>query len=688
MTETAQVALLREFREDRWLAHRHLFPHRHPDESPDAHRELVGHINRPIPRLLTEGFRGFAKSTYLEETAVIKAGFREFHFMVLLGSSYDRACDRLASIKREIEINEKVESVFGPLKGDVWQTGQIVLSNGLCIRALGREQSMTGMKYLDHRPDAALVDDLEDPDEVRTDPERAKTWGWFIMTFLPSLSDPVAAWVRMLATRRGNGSLPQRVEEAGWPVVKFPIYHLDEAGERRATWPSKFPLAKIDLMMRDYRGDMDTWVQEYMCEATSSADRIFKREMFRMEPRVRSYEAVYAMIDPARTVRSTSASTGWAVWSWVQNRLVVWAADAPMLLPDEIIGLAFDIAERFDPVWIGLEQDGLEEWLLQLLRHEQVRRGVTIPYRGMRAPRGKIDFIKGLQGYFGAREVIFAQQMPELENQLLSFPHGRIDAPNALAYASLMRPGQVIYDGFSPEAHIDERLELTRGRPLYLAANATGSTTTAVLIQAFDGRLSILADWVLEGAPAERIGDIAGEAALLGDSAIFEAHREGVKSWEAMLQVTAPDPMRLRRMAPVWTVGPHHAERYTNVGLMQAVKSLPGELRIGGTEIDGSFYLREMLGRTERGLPVVSIGPGARWTLRALAGGYARAMIRGRLQDHAEEGPYRVLMEGLESFCGMIRAGRSEDAEDDSGPNYRYSRDGRRYLSAMPARSR
>ena len=32
MTETAQVALLREFREDRWLAHRHLFPHRHPDE--------------------------------------------------------------------------------------------------------------------------------------------------------------------------------------------------------------------------------------------------------------------------------------------------------------------------------------------------------------------------------------------------------------------------------------------------------------------------------------------------------------------------------------------------------------------------------------------------------------------------------------------------------------------------------
>ena len=640
MTDPARAEIIRELQADRWLAHQTLFRHRHPEESPDAHRELVGHINRPLARLSIEGFRGFAKSTYLEETAVLRAAFMEFHFMVVLGASYNLACDRIASIKREFEINPKLLKIFGVLQGDIWQAGKIVTSTGLCIQAVGREQSMTGMKYLDHRPGAALVDDLEDPDEVRTDPERARTWDWFLKTFLPSLSDPTASWVRVLGTRRGNGSLPERIEKAGWTIVKYPIEFLDERGHRAATWPQKFPLIKIDAMKADYVGDMHTWAQEYMCTATSAADQVFKREMFKVEPRVRRWEPVYAMIDPARTVRSTSASTGWAVWSWVSNRLIVWASGAPMLLPDEIVELAFTIAERFDPVWVQLEADGLEEFLMQPLRSEQVRRGITIPYRGIRAPRSKPDFIRGLQPYFGAREVIFAQEQPELEAQLLSYPHGKIDAPNALAYAIQTRPAAAIFDGFSLTEHVDETLEIVRGEPLYLAANATGGTTAAILAQWSGSRLAILADWVMEGGAAERIADIAGQAALLGDTAIFVAHREGAKSWEAALKAVTPDPVMLRRQAPIWVTGPSHGERYTNVGLEQAIRALPGTVRVGGTEIDGSIHLRELLAKSERGMPCVAVGPGARWTLRAFSGGYSRAMVRGRLQEHAEEGRY------------------------------------------------
>ncbi len=118
--------------------------------------------------------------------------------------------------------------------------------------------------------------------------------------------------------------------------------------------------------------------------------------MIRISPRSRTWQAAYAMIDPARTTGSNSATTGWAVWSWVNNRLVVWAADAQFLLPDEIVALAFDIHERYDPVWVGVELDGLEQFLLQPLRHEMVRRGTYLPVRGVRAPRGKLDFITGL----------------------------------------------------------------------------------------------------------------------------------------------------------------------------------------------------------------------------------------------------------------------------------------------------
>lgn len=694
MSDTGHLALLRHLRDDRWFAHRHLFAHRHQDESPEAHRELVAAINGPYARLSVEGFRGIGKSTYLEETAILKAVFREFHNMVIVGASLPRAADRLGAIKNEIEINPFFEyredaperSIFGKLRGEVWSNSQIVLANGVTIQAIGRDQSMTGMKFREWRPDAFLIDDIEDPEEKRTDSDREETWRWLMQTFFPSLDRPLATWGRFLGTRRGKNSLPERLERSGIKTVKFPVEYMDESGERRATWPAKFPLATIDALRATYAGDMDTYMQEYMCEATSAADRTFKREMFRLEPRIRSWEAVQVAIDPARTIRATSAATGWAAWSWMRNRLIVWASGAPIILPDEIVALAFDLAERFDPVWVGIEQDGLAEFLLQPLRQEQVRRGATIPYRGIMAPRDKKkeDFIRGLQPFFAAGEVIFAQPQPDLEAQLISFPSGKNDAANALAYALLMRPGAPIYDGFQ-QHHIVP--DLSPGRsPLFLAANATGAMTSAVLVQAEEGGLTILADWVFEGPPAERVADIAAAAALVADSSRMVARP---RSWDAMLKGAAPE-YAVRQGRIGWVVPAHHNQRLANVGLMQAIRHLPAELRPASEGIAGSLYLREALGRTAKGFPAVEISPAARWTLRGLAGGYTRAMIRGRLQDYAEDGPYKVLMEGLEAFCGLVSVRRRagvDDADDDNRQVMRLDeRTGVRYASAMPSR--
>jgi hypothetical protein len=686
LNEAEHQRLLLTLREDRWLAHRHLFRHRHPEDSPEAHRELVEAIYRPVARLGVEGFRGFAKSTYLEEAAVLRGAFREFHNMVIVGSSYRRACDRLAAIKREFEINDYIIELFGRLQGDTWQEGKIVLANGACIQALGRDQSTVGIKHFDWRPDAALIDDVEDPEEVRTDAERQQTWDWFMKTFLPSLDHPLYSWIRVLGTRRGSGSLPERIEAAGWPRVQFPIESIGPAGERIATWPSKFPLATIDRMRQDYAGDMHTFNQEFMCQPMSAADITFRREMFRVEPRPRTWEAVYAMIDPARTVRTTSAVTGWAVWSWIRNRLIVWAADGPSLLPDEIVALAFDLNERFQPIWIGIEKDGLEQWLLQPMRAEQVRRGTMIPYRPIAATSGtrgggQAAFIKGLQPFFAAGEISFAQPLPALEDQLLSFPVGKRDIANALAYAPAMRPGAPIYEGFRPD-HIAEVAELERGISLYIAANATGALTTALAIQAEGGRVRILYDWVREGSPIDRVPEILAEAALLGDGRLV-AERAKTRDWTEMLKGVAPERSVMRRMAAIWTVPPHHHDRHMNVGLVQAIRQLPAELRTGGEPIAGQGWLADAFGRSLRGAPVVEVSAAAHWTLRALAGGYTRAMTRGRLADAAEEGPYRTLMEGLEAFCGMLRQGVLDEEGEDAQP-IAYNRAGMPYRSVMP----
>lgn len=671
---------------DRWRAHRFLFAHRRTEASAPVHGEIVAAIYSDGPRQLIEGFRGVSKSTHLEEAAVLKAALAEFKNMVIVGASLGRAQERLAAIKREFEQNEDLAAVFGSLKGHPWQESKIVLSTGVCIQALGRDQSMDGIKHFDNRPDAALVDDVEDPEEKRTDVERLQTWTWFLRTFLPSLDHPLYSWVRVLGTRRGTGSLPERLERSGWPTAKFPIEYRDEEGVRRATWPGKFPLEVIDQMRTNYRGDLDTYNQEFMCTATSETTRTFTREMLSVEPRVRTWQAVYAMYDPARTATRRSATTGKAVWSWLGRRLVFWKLDAQLWMPDEIIDDIFATNDEFSPTWIGFEKTGLSEWAMQPIRHEALRRGVVLPLKGIEAPRGKLDFIRGLQPFANARELIFAEPPDEsVIGQFLSFPNGNIDAPNAAAYALLMRPGAPMYENFGDD-NIEEDLDVAPNKPVFLCANATGGLTTAVLVQAYDGQIRVLADWVREGAPGEVVADIHMEAAIEGDTSRQVVERVRPSNLADMLKMPE-HRVTLARMPVKWVVPPRHQERWNNVGLVQAIKVVPAACQTGAAETGGRGHLRELLSRVSRNVPALLISDRATWTLNAFAGGYSRAVLRGGgLAEHAEEGVYRVLMEGLESFAGMLARGAVRDEDDDSEQNISYSRDGTPYRSAMPGR--
>ncbi len=685
---------IRAIAADKWQAHQEIFRHRHQLNgrqvpAADFHPEMVADFWSDDQYSQILSFRGSAKSTIGEEDLTLAVAMRAYHNILIIGSSEARAAERLASVSYELAQNDFLIDHFGVQRSSdrAWTQTKLVTAFNCCVQAMGRDQDIRGIKFLDYRPDFVFVDDFEDKDNVQTPEGRAKTLRWFLAELLPACAPHCK--VRIRATPMNAESVPMQLwRDTRWPTKVFPIEYRDDAGKRVASWPTAYSLKWIDDRRRIYEsvGELGAWEREYMCRAVSDADQVFKKEMIRVAPKVKTHEACYAMIDPARTVASRSATTGWAVWSWVRNRLVVWGADAQLLLPDEIVALAFDIAERFDPVWVGVEQDGLEQFLLQPLRHEQARRGTYIPLRGVRAPRGKLDFIRGLQPFFAARECEFAQDLPALTEQLLNFPTGRIDAPNALAYALMMRPGLPIYENFSPE-HINPDVEPRRDRPMFLVANATQAMTTAALVQAADGRLLVMADWVLEGSPPECVPIIYSEAMLAAGGEREHTVRPA-RSWDSMLKGPVPDRIVIRPEPPSWVTPPHHGERYTNVGLDQAIRAVPAQVRHGGAEAQGHQHLHDMLGRTGRGLPLVEIGVAAHWTLRALSGGYTRALVRGRVQDFAEEGPYRLLMEGLESFCAILHSGLAETREfaDDAQP-IAHTPGGLAYRSAMPQRN-
>ena len=645
-------------RGDRFRAHEVLFARRHPYEFADFHPQLVSDLWSDASRLVVLAFRGAAKSTLSEEYAAMSGCEGLFHNCIIIGSSEARAAERLAAISNELKTNDLLLACYGDQVGEVWTQTKLVLRNGSAIQAMGRDQDIRGIKHLDWRPDLILVDDFEDKDNVQSPEGRRRTMRWFLAELLPAC-DPRAR-IRVLATPMNRESVPmQLIRQAKWPHRTVPIAWLDEEGNEQSSWPDAFPMEWIGERRSEYAalGEIDLWESEYMVNPASAATRVFDQAHFLVEPVERTWQAVYAMIDPARTVRRTSATTGWAVWSWVRNRLIVWESGAKYLLPDEVVDLVFRIAREFSPVEIGIEEDGLNEWLLQPIRARMLTEG-AIPYRGARATRRgerKHDFIRGLQPFFANGEVIFARPMPELCEQLLGFPTGRIDAADALAYALLLKPGRLIYEEWNPNVHIVPA-EPSWGRPVYLAVNATRSGVVAALAQVSDGRSVVLADFVGEGDPGEGFEGIAREASLVAAGA---------------------------RMTVI--AGGQHWDQYRNVGLVQAARSLGVECRPGGDPARGREWIRRELGRSGPSGPAFRVSPDARWTLNALAGGYSRPLKDGVLTAEPADNRYRLLMEGLEAFAGLMAWGM-EDEDMDEAANYAIAPDGRRYRSALPAR--
>jgi hypothetical protein len=222
-----------------------------------------------------------------------------------------------------------------------------------------------------------------------------------------------------------------------------------------------------------------------------------------------------------------------------------------------------------------------------------------------------------------------------------------------------MRPGVVVYDGFSSSC-VFEQLAVRPSTPVYLAINATSGHTTAVAVQVVDACLHILSDYVREGDPGANLRSILVEA-----------------------QVALGDRLDL-------VAGPEHWLGYDTVGLRAAASAIPARLRRGGALAAGREEFRALLSRQHKGSPAIRIaasagtgqntGTSARWTLNALAAGYAFPVDkRGRLADEPAPGVYRTLMEGLEAFTALMKTSTVSDRV-----NIRYTEGGQSYVSALP----
>ncbi|NOQ31507.1 MAG: hypothetical protein GQ570_10320 [Helicobacteraceae bacterium] len=102
------------------------------------------------------------------------------HYPTIFSDAIELTETLIEAIKVELEDNERLRADFSHACGigKVWKIGEIVTSNNIKIKGFGSGKKVRGIKHGVHRPDLAIIDDLENDTNVRSRKQRDKLEEW------------------------------------------------------------------------------------------------------------------------------------------------------------------------------------------------------------------------------------------------------------------------------------------------------------------------------------------------------------------------------------------------------------------------------------------------------------------------------------------------------------------------------
>ena len=657
--------LLRSLSEDRALASVVLFPHRHKDPTPPAHIEVMDLWRSDSEFTMVEAYRGFAKTSLMEEFHLTEALFQNFHYAVIISETYDKACQKLEAMKYELLTNPKLLALFGNQKSAVWNQNKVVLQNGTIIEVGGWEQEFRGFKHHADRPDRAILDDVENKETTRDSSAVDGTMRKLYTEIIPMM-DVKRRRVRVVGSPLADDCMISRLRVSpSWKGLRFPICDRDiDDPDAVSAWPERYSIGWIRAERDRFaeEAQLRQFNQEYMLIAAGTQGKPFTVDMFEYQE---IGPAVFAprklIMDPARTVHiKKSDETGYVVVSRIATRIYIWESGGEFWKPDQIVDAVFRLSVAHSAQAV-LEKDALDEWLMQPVRKRMLDTGVTIDLVAVNAPKetDKTSFILGLQPYFAAHDIVFVgthAKHAKLAAQILNFPSGKRDVINALAYALRVFSGVPVYSEFD-QCHIVDEWEVGKKDVLMLAIHQQHQTTAAALVCVAGQRHIVLADWLSTLEPLDAIRDI----------------------YTIVRAIYPANPVRFCVTGDMF-------DQEQREPLMKALRSQRHPVIKGGYANVARGGLGSLLRTELERKRLFLVCRNASATLNALAGDYNYALRNGteKAADPAP-GVSRILMEAIE--CLTLAMTQEQNANHlPDGLNMGTNPQGVSYPTALPGR--
>jgi hypothetical protein len=387
--------------------------------------------------------RGFGKTTLGNAKNIYKILHFLTNFTVYVSESGPHAEMQTLNVRNELGGNEKIIKFYGNLQGPKWGQDDFETSSGVKVVARGRGAQVRGLLHNAHRPDNITVDDLEDEESVSTDAQRKKVRDWLYKALIPALAGKrtPSRSLDLMGTLLHNDSILMTVpNDPQFNFIRFGAIDLD--GD--PLWADHMNLQDIEQKKQSWTlaGELAGFYMEYLSLLRTEETAAFKNSF--IYDVAKDLLAIGLAIDPAISEKKKSDYFAIAAAGISASGRIFGLEEfgkVGVSAPEQVIAV-FDLYKKLKlefpnvEIKVGVESVAYQAALIHFLRGEMFRQHTYFEIQAIAARTEKIARIKGiLAPRYNNGYVIHRKRLPLLESQLLDFPNGKLDVPDAMANA-------------------------------------------------------------------------------------------------------------------------------------------------------------------------------------------------------------------------------------------------------------
>jgi len=409
--------------------------------------------------------RGHLKSSMVTIGYTIQQLLKNPNTRVLIGNGvWDIARSFLSEVKAHLE-QSQLKYIFGDFQSARWNADEIIVKQRTkalkepTVATTGVEAETTGGHY-----DIIILDDLIGLQNSQTPEQRAKVKRF--RRSMINLLEPGGLLIEIGTRWHLDDTFSEIFEKEMkyYNVMVKKVCEPDATGKMRLLFPKHFA-KKFDDRKKDWTTvsdpycmdyvdhlkasmPLDEFSAQYLNEPFSSESQLFKPEMFRYWNERPKHLFIGMAVDLAISEARTADETAIVVCGMDKEwRLYVLDYLKGRWRPSDVVGNLFDMHNRWKPYSVGMETNGFQRTLKLACEEEMRKRRNYFNIEEIKTgpERTKEQRIKTLEPFYRSGPVYHAAWMKgkDLENQLQTFPKGRLDdIADSLSMAlALMQPG-------------------------------------------------------------------------------------------------------------------------------------------------------------------------------------------------------------------------------------------------------